>query len=606
MSPLHFIDHDPASGPDGLLLPSALKVILVVDLVESVRLMQEDEHHTVLRWHAFTLEARRLIEAGGGRVVKSLGDGLMAEFDQAQHAASVALQLHAQMQASGTPGTADGEPGRSPLALRVGLNAAPVYQDRADIYGHGVNLAARLCGLAGPGETVASISVRDLLTSGLDAELTDLGECYLKHVDTPVRAFRLGPVGINPVLRDVSEEQQSLRPTVAVVPFRSRSAVAEEWVIGELIADGVIASLSRHPDVRVISRMSTQGLRERQNGREIADAHLGANYLLSGSYAVMGETTLLMAELVDTRQNQVIWAERLSEPTLDLLQADSQLIGRLSQLVNRQIVNTEVSKTLSQPLPRLDSNALMVGGIGLMHRSSLADFQRSREILSVLIERHGRVATLRAWLAKWHVLNIVRGLSTDPQREVKIALSQTQRALDLDPENALTLSVEGHIYTQLLGEFGLAEQRLDAAVKANPNESLAWLFKSVLSTMWGSAPESVSEALYAEALSPLDPIKYYYDLITASALLANHEHQGAIDYARRSIRANAHHAPAYRVLLTAQVELGHAEEGQKTLARLLQEQPGLTIQRYMAMGSGQSVTRQRCIAALRALGVPDT
>ncbi|MDD0810104.1 tetratricopeptide repeat protein [Curvibacter sp. RS43] len=596
MSPLHFIDTDHSSGANRLLMPGAVKVILVIDLVESVRLMQQDEQGTVLRWHAFTQEARRLIESGGGRVVKSLGDGLMAEFDQAQHAASVAAQLHAQMRPT---------PGVEPMALRMGLNAGAVYQDQADIYGNDVNLAARLCGLAGPGETVASQSVRDLLTHGLDANLSDLGECYLKHLDQPVRAYRLGPVGNNPLLRDLAEEQESLRPTIAVVPFRSRSTVAEEWVIGELIADGVIASLSRLPDVRVISRMSTHGLRERSNTPEIANGQLGAKYLLSGSYAVMGENTLIMAELVDTQRNEVIWAERLSQLTLDLLQTDSQLIGRLAQGVNRQIVNTEVARTLSQPLPRLDSNALMLGGIGLMHRTSMADFQRSREILSVLIERHGRVANLRAWLAKWHVLNIVRGLSADPQREVQIALSQTQRALDLDPENALTLSVEGHIYTQLLGEFGLAEQRLNAAVKANPNESMAWLFKSVLSTMWGSASESVSEAFYAEALSPLDPIKYYYDLITASALLANQEHEGAVRYARHSIQANAHHAPAYRVLLTAQVELGQIEEGRRTLARLLQEQPGLTIQKYMAIGSSQSVTRQRCIAALRALGVPD-
>jgi len=597
---------DPAEAAEGRLsaeqlrLPGATRVILVVDLVESVRLMQEDEHGTVTRWHAFTVQARRVIEGASGRVVKSLGDGLMAEFALAGRAATVAQQLHALLHSVGLNAQRAGA-----MALRIGLHAAPVYQGADDIYGQGVNLASRLCTLAGPGETVVSLDMRDLLVDGLDGELCDLGECYLKHLETPVRAFRLGPAGINPVLRTVTEERKPLRPTVAVVPFQSRSSEGQEWVIGDLIADGVIARLARLPDVRVISRMSTQGLRERSDGAAVACDRLDAAYLLSGSYAVQGARTLIVAELTDTRRGEVIWAERLSDDTLDLLQVSSQLIEQLSQAVNHRIVNAEVGQALSQPLPRLDSNALMVGGIALMHRASLADFQRSREILSALIERHGRQASLRAWLAKWHVLNIVRGLSPDPQREVRLALSQTQRALDLEPENALTLSVEGHIYTQLLGEFGLAEQRLNAAVKANPNESMAWLFKSVLSSMWGSAPESVAEAFYAEALSPLDPIRYFYDLITASALLTNHDHEGALRYAQRSIQANRHHAPAYRVLLTAQVELGAMDAARQTLASLLQEQPELTIETYRAIGSGHSVTRQRCMAALRALGVPE-
>jgi len=181
----------------------------------------------------------------------------------------------------------------------------------------------------------------------------------------------------------------------------------------------------------------------------------------------------------------------------------------------------------------------------------------------------------------------------------------TRRALDTEPENALTLSVEGLAYSQGLGDFDLANTRLNGAISSNPNESMAWLFKSVLSSMWGSAPDSVNEALFASALSPLDPLKYFFELITASALLANDKHIQAIEHANRSILANRHHAPTYRMLLTAQVEIGLMDEAQKTLRALLNEQPGLTVSSYLSIGSTNSVTRKRCAEALRALGLPE-
>ena len=240
-----------------------------------------------------------------------------------------------------------------------------------------------------------------------------------------------------------------------------------------------------------------------------------------------------------------------------------------------------------------------------MHRSSIREFERSREILSALVERHSRVAMGRAWLAKWHLLRIVRGLSEDSHREARIALDLTQRALDSEPDNALTLAIEGLAYSQVLGEFDLADKRLRSAIASNPNESMAWLFKSVLSTMWGSAPDSVSEAQFASALSPIDPLKYFFELITASALLANNEYSLAIEHPNRSIRANRHHAPTYRVLVTAQVESGLMDEASYSLGELLKEQPGMTVSSYLSIGSINSVTRKRCAEALRALGLPE-
>lgn len=574
---------------------------MVMDVVESVRLMEQDEEGFVRRWHDFVHQTQtQLLPLHGGRLVKSLGDGLMLEFPDAQSCIKAAFALQElSRQCNGD------QPPQQHMHLRVGGHLAVFVADQHDIYGSDVNLTARIATLAGPGEIVVTSDVRDQITAGLDADVEDLGECHLKHVKEPVRAYRVGRVGHAPVVPARETSPTDFRPTIAVIPFESRSNEPEHFVIGELIADGVIAQLSRSPDLRVISRLSTTAFRGRAAAMPEVETRLDASFVLSGSYVASGDKVLLMAELVDTRKNEIVWADRISGATGDLLQTQSEMLNHLAEATARALIDAQVQHSLVQPMPRLDSSSLLLGGISMMHRASVRDFERSRQALDALVDRHSRIATPRAWLAKWHIMRIIRGLSDSPQRDTQLALEQTKRALDSEPENALTLAVEGYAHCQLLGNFTIATQRLERSIAANPNEPMAWLFKSVLSTMWGSAQDSVTEVEYASSLSPIDPLRYYFDLLLASALLTNDQHQQAIHHAKQSLKANRHHSPTLRVLLTAQVELGLTEESRATLSALLQEEPGLSVSSYLAIGSAGSITRKRCAAAMRALGVPE-
>ncbi len=581
--------------------PQFTKVIAVLDVVESVRLMEQDEHDFIQRWHYFVGYAREhVLPQHGGRMLKSLGDGLMLEFADAQGCVKAAFELQdhcSQINSGHSP--------QMHMHLRVGAHLAEFVADEHDIYGTDVNLTARIATLAGPGEIVVTESVRDQLADGLDADIEDLGECHLKHIHEPIRAYRVGPVGHAPVIERGPGASRDLRPTIAVIPFASRGGDQEHLVVGELIADGVIAQLSRSRDLRVISRLSTTAFRGRSGAMPAIESHLDATFVLSGSYVTNGAKILITAELADARKNEIIWADRISGDTSDLLESQSSLLNWLAAIATKALINAEVLGSLAQPLPRLDSSSLLLGGIAMMHRSSVADFERGRKALDALIERHGRIATPRAWLAKWYIMRIIRGLSDSPQRDAQLALDQTRRALDSEPGNALTLAVEGHAHCQLFGDYSTADDRLAKAVASNPNEPMAWLFKSVLSTMWGSAQDSVLEVEYASSLSPVDPLRYYFELILASALLTNNDHARAIEHARKSLRANRHHSPTLRVLLTAQVELGLLKDAITTLDALKQEEPGLTISSYLAIGSAGSVTRQRCAAAMRTLGVTE-
>lgn len=575
---------------------------MVMDVVESVRIMEIGQDDFVLRWQRLVRHAEtQVLPLHGGRIVKSLGDGLMLEFGSAHGCAraSFALQGFSRQANAGLPNDLQ-------MHLRMGGHVANFVSDAHDIYGADVNLTARFCTLAGPGEVVVSAALRDLLTADLDADIEDLGECYLKHVEKPVRAYRLGPAGHAPVLTPVEEYSAPLKSTIAVIPFEPRSNEPEHFAIGELIADGVISQLSRTAELRVISRLSSTVFRGRVTSTREIEGSLGAAYVLSGSYVASSGKLLISAELVETKSNEILWADRLHGDIGDLLLAHSELSHRIAAAAHETVMKTEVQKTLHRPLPTLESSSLLLSSISLMHRSTRGDFERSRQALEALIERHHRAAAPRVWLAKWYVLRGVQGLSDSQGEDTRRALELTLRALDIEPQNALILAIQGYIHCQLSGEVGLAEEKIDASIRLNPNEPLAWLYKSVWSQMWGEPGASVQQAQIAADLSPIDPMKYYYDMILACGHSMNQDYAKAIELAQRSLRANRHHQPTIRVLLHAQAQSGRLDDARVTLGRLLQENPDLTVSGYLAGGGGVSASRREVAQVFRRLGVPES
>src|SRR5712671_336375 len=427
-------------------------VVLLVDLVESVRLMQEHEASAVRRWadfvHTVTAE---ILPRHRGVLVKSLGDGLLARFEAVPDAADAAAEMHRTLAAQNA-----GIPENRHFHLRAGVNAATAWSDGIDIYGTGVNLAARLATLAGPGETIASASAheqlatalaslanpgetigsaaaRDELTHGVDASCEDLGDCILKHFDKPVRAYRVGPASPHPILAGRRGYGRAMQPTIAVIPFSARNDTPALFDVGNLIADSVIWRLSKSTNLKVISRLSTAVFRGRANDVGEVSAHLGATYVLSGAYVANAGQIMVTAELSEVRNNQVVWTDRLSGEIGDLLRPESELADAIAKAVHFAILDAEVEHILTQPLPTLESYSLLLGSIKLMHRSSKDEFRQTRRILDELINRHGRIAAPRAWLGNWYILQVTRGWSEDRKREATEALSATHAALDRDP-----------------------------------------------------------------------------------------------------------------------------------------------------------------------------
>ncbi|MCA1488829.1 adenylate/guanylate cyclase domain-containing protein, partial [Bradyrhizobium sp. IC4061] len=599
-------------------------VVLLVDLVESVRLMREHEASAVRRWTDFVqLATGQILPRYRGGLVKSLGDGLMARFESVRDAVNAAAEMHRSIAVQNT-----GRPEDQHFQLRAGINSSTAWSDGTDIYGTGINLAARLATLAGPGETIASeaaheqlatalaslaspgetigsAAARDELTHGVDALCEDLGDCILKHFDKPVRAYRVGPASPHPSLAARRDYGTPMEPTIAVIPFDARKDAEEHLDVGNLIADSVIWCLSRSANLKVISRLSTNIFRGRVSDVAEVSAHLGATYILSGSYVVDADRILVTAELSAARTNQVVWTDRLSGNIGDLLQPESELAHRIAAAVHLSVFDAEVEHILTQPLPTLESYSLLLGSIRLMHRSSREEFLQTRTVLEELINRHGRIAAPRAWLANWYILRMTRGWSEDRKREAAEALSATRAALDRDPSDALALATEGFVYCHMLKDLDAARKRCEQAVDANPSHALGWLYRGTVDAFKGDGEAAVDATRRALKLSPLDPQRYYFESLGATALLSAHRYDEAEELARSSLILNRMHPSTWRVLAIALVSQGRVAEAREALGKMRELEPHLTLDRYIGrLPNADLETGRHWARCLEVAGLP--
>lgn len=578
----------------------ARRAVLFVDVVESVRLMEEDEDGAVSRWVAFVDQVEsEILPKFGGHLVKRMGDGILLEFADAREATVAAFAIqHANSRASHRL-----PPERRQL-LRMGMEAGDVIVERDDIYGRGVNIANRLTALAGPSEIVVSANARSQLTPILDADVEDLGECFLRHIREPVRAFRIGPPGPQPVIGPATWAGE-LRPTLAIVPFEMRGHRAEHHAFGEVLAEELIRSLSRSAELNVISRLSTTAFRGRDLSVEQISAHLKANYVLSGTYHVDGRTLVAEAELAEAKSGHIVWVERLEDDLAGMLDGQRTLVDRMTAGIGAAVVSRELERARSQPPPTLKTYTLMLGAVALMHRLSLRDFEDAHHLLRTVLDRASRQATPCAWMAKWHVLRVQQGWSPDPDQDARIALQYTNQALDADPDSALALAIDGFVHTNLLKRLDIAEQRYDRAIAVNPSEPLAWLLRGTLRAFRGEGDAAVADAQRALALSPLDPHRYFYDSLAASAFISARRYDDALEAALRSYRANRTHTSTLRVMAVARWRLGRHAEARATAEELLRLEPALTVSRWLARSPSAAFEVGKDFAdVLRDVGVP--
>ena len=592
---------DPLGSFPELALTLKSSAVLVADVVESVRLAEEGEQDAIERWVRFVkLVGKDILPKSGGRLVKSTGDGFLLEFK------SVPDAVHAGFKIQSLSAHENRDvPEERKEWLRIGIETGRIYVSEMDVFGADVNRAARLAGLAQGGEIVVSAKARDQITVSLDADIEDMGENYLKNIREPVRAYKLRPPGLAPsVLTPLSIDD--LLPSIAIIPFSARGGGADSAALGDIIAEELILSMSRSRYVNVISRMSTAGFRDRVADPQAVLKHLNARFMVTGTCRASGDALLVDVELTETRTQRMLWGERFQLDQKALVAGDNGQLEEIVAGINAAIVSREVDRIRVMPMPNLESYTLMLGAISLLHRFSRDDFFRAQNVLEELISRVPRYAAAHAWLANWYTLKVQQGWSEDRAAEVIKAKNASKKALDLDPDNSLSLYVAGLIETNINKRFDEAEKLYSLAVEKNPNESMAWLLKGAMYAFSDQGTAAVSCCEMGRKLSPLDPQKFFYDSLSATAYFTARRYPEAAELAKQSLRSNKLHASTLRVLALSRYFIGEEAQALEAIDQLRMLEPNFSISEYVARApSAAFKIGDEIVRAFRALGVKE-
>ena len=523
------------------------QTVLFADLVESVRLFQLDELGTTQRWLGFVATVRDgLASAHGGRLVRTAGDGLLMSFASPAGGLAAAFALHKALRPVN-----HGQPEEACMRLRVGLHVAEVVDDTNELYGAGVNLAARLASVAQPGQTVMSAHLRNEVVDAVHADIDDLGLRYVKHLEEPLHAHLARPVGsaASGTAPAVAAARADLRPTVAVVPFVALPPDPEHDALGHAMVGDIIDSLARHPSLRVLSRLSTAAVRDVQLELPRLRELLGATFLLSGNFYVRGQRIRLQAELCELQGGQVLWAGSLRADVDALFEGQDDLVPQLVAQIAQQVMAHEITRVHSLPMGSLASYSLFLGAAGLINSLVRADFAQAQALLQHLVDRHPRQAAPYAMLARWQVFKAVQGWSADRDKDAAQARSLARTAIDVDPRQSVALSALALVKSHFEGDLDGARSANLQAIEADPADAHAWAQLSGVQTMRGELELACASAQQALNVSPLDPCRYLFESYAAMARLALGDHSAAVTLAQSSVRRHALHAPSQRLLV---------------------------------------------------------
>jgi TolB-like protein len=419
-------------------------------------------------------------------------------------------------------------------------------------------------------------------------------------------AMRLNPAQIYSLYSLASQPPPApMVPAITVLPFRAVGGTPDHTVLGDWLAEEVCRSLSRSNLIAVISHWSSRALDHKVVDIPTVRTRLNVDYCVAGTLRVGADEIVLDADFLDAASGRILWTRQFVGPLASFLSRSAEGICEIVTSVGRAIADEAIVHVAGRRAADLEDHRLLLAGVGFMHRPSLREFARSRELIEEALRRAPNAAEAHAWFGKWHILSVFNGWSTDPAKDTRKALDSTARALDINPENTFALTIDGFAHNNLLRRMDVADARYGEALRRNPNESLAWLLSGALHAFRDEPGAAVSAAEKARRLSPIDPFKYYYESLSATAFISAGRFAEALTYANSSLRAHDRHVSTLRAKITALHYLDRAAEARAVAVEMLRRQPSFTVDGYLREHpAGEHKLGQMAATALRAAGVP--
>ncbi len=442
-----------------------LAAILAADVVGYTRLMGADETGTLERLKSLRRElVQPKIAERGGRIVKLMGDGLLAEFPSVVEAVQCAIDIQQEV-AEREPEISDDRR----IRLRIGINLGDIIVEGSDIYGDGVNVAARLEGLADPGGICISGKVHEEVRNKLSTAFEDLGEQEVKNVPEPVRVYRWTDAAADP-MPGMARAEGTLtlpdKPSIAVLPFVNMSGDPEQEYFSDGITEDIITELARYRSLFVIARNSSFAYKGQSPNVGMIGQELGVAYVVEGSVRKAGNRVRVTVQLVEAASGNHLWAERYDRDLEDIFAVQDELVREVAAAVPGQLHAAAVQRARRRPVENLTAYDYVLRGEWLRHQ----DFG-DREALALLekaIEIDPQCARAYDQLAGYHAYSVfAHGASID--ESVQLARSLAEKALEIDPADPSVQATVAHAYI-MVGEHDLARRHIERAIKLNPND----------------------------------------------------------------------------------------------------------------------------------------
>jgi adenylate cyclase len=580
-----------------------LSAILFADIAGYTRLMDEYETDTHLRLMAlFGQIIEPAISEAGGQIVKNTGDGFLARFVSISDAFECATAIQHSVNLRETP-----RPPEERIAFRMGLHVGDIVVEARDVYGAGVNLAARLQEFAQPGELAISALVREQLGNNLKLATIDLGNVSLKNIAAPVRVYRVAPIDApERRLTPIAGASWKSRPSIAVLPFLEYGARPGDRFLGEGIPEDVVAALASLPDLFVISRSSTLKYRDSPANVEQAGRELGVRYVLSGSVRRREDRLRVLAELADTESRAVIATARIEGEASDLFDLQDRLTEKVLQTIAPHIHSAEVRRARSKRTDNLDAYDYFLRGLDLLYRLDRSEFERARKMFELSISLDENYAAPHAFTALWHSIRMQQGWSDNRQADLKSVDEFASAALARDPNDVWALSLSGHLRAFLFREFDVALALFDRALRASPNSAFAWARSSPAFNYIGDTAEARRRAEEALRLSPFDPHIFFTHCTLCIATYIEGDYETAIGWGRRCYAENPIYTANLRYLAGSLAATGQVEEARRVGVALRTVEPDFQVRRFLATYALQDEKfRARLAGHLLLAGLPE-
>jgi adenylate cyclase len=554
-----------------------LAAIFAGDIAGYSRLMGADEEGTLRQ-----LKARRKelvdprITEHRGRIVKTTGDGMLVEFVSVVDAVRCAVDIQRGMAERNSEVPADKR-----IQFRIGINVGDIIIDGDDIFGDGVNVAARLQTLADPGGIMVSGVVHDQVRDKLSFYFEDMGEQTVKNIARPIGVHRVSltesvsPATLKSAAVATSEQSPANRPSIAVLPFVNMSGDPEQEYFADGISEDIITGLSKLRWLFVIARNSSFTYKGKAVDLKRVSRELSVRYLLEGSVRKGGNRVRITTQLIDATTGSHIWADRYDGELTDVFALQDEITRKVIAAIEPSLLEAEGARSQHRPPEDLDAWDMVMRANSQFWRLTKSDSEAAIAILRKAVERYPNYAPAHSMLA--YLLLISRQVGwISMEREVNEPAAIAAHAVELDDRDPWA-----HL---ALGYVALTRRRTDAvvdelqrALDLNPNFAAARGFLGLALTLDGQSDQAIEHLEQAIRMSPHDPQNALFNVGLAGAHYLAGRFNEAIVYGRKAMQQRFGLTNGHRIYIASLAQAGQIDEARAALAKLQELQPGNSI-----------------------------